>query len=258
MADLVSGQTIRNSHSASALHARLQMGTRAARDTGGRTATPPRKPRRVRDRDVWQVVNQLRGSGSLAEPTLSCDRALRRILSALIESPMHDVQPVRLEAYSDPVLIVRSGPWPLLRALLVKRSQMSQVSTAGSIPPVTLLCHRRDSGAVEDLAQAVGQAIHPLYYPKFEPFNPATLQRVIQSARGPWAATFVLDASRTGRGQGLEHITTALTQNPGERYVWNASGQLFRLHTLRDTLGREEYEIVRRLLRWRAARNAAD
>jgi hypothetical protein len=79
---------------------------------------------------------------------------------------------------------------------------------------------------------------------------------VIQADCGPWVATFVLDASRTGTGHALEHITTALTSVPGEQYVWNGSGQLFRLKSLRDTLGREEYEIVRRLLRWRAARTA--
>jgi len=34
--------------------------------------------------------------------------------------------------------------------------------------------------------------------------------------------------------------------------VWNASGQLFRQLSLLEIVGKERYEIVRRLLRWRA------
>jgi hypothetical protein len=242
-----------NSHSASALHARLQSGTRAARESAGRIAVPAKaRRRRVSDRDAWQLMGRLRGSGSLAEPTLSCDRALRRILYAMIEdSDGHAPQPIPLTPYVAPVLVIRSGPWPLLRAL------MDAMSAAGCTAPVTVLCHRRDDDALAELARVTGREMHPLYYPRFEPFNSATLQRVLDEASGPWAATFVLDASRTGSGHALEHVTTVLSSLPGEHHVWNASGQLLRLRTLRETLGPERYEIVRRLLRWRASRVAA-
>jgi hypothetical protein len=81
---------------------------------------------------------------------------------------------------------------------------------------------------------------------------------VIEAGHGDWRTTFVLDGAKTGAGQALEHLTTRLASRGGALYAWNASGSLFRLRSLRDTLGRERYDLVRRLLRWRASQATSE
>jgi hypothetical protein len=75
---------------------------------------------------------------------------------------------------------------------------------------------------------------------------------MLSADRTDWSATFVLDSARSGTSRALDHVTRTLAAHPGDRYVWNTSGQLFRQLSLVETVGKERYEIVRRLLRWRA------
>jgi hypothetical protein len=242
-----------NARSAAALHARLQEGTRAARatvtDRGGRPAT---RRRPVSDGDVWQVLSHLQLTGGIVEPMLSRDRALRRLVSLLLHESTPAQEPVPLPAVTAPVLVVRSGPWPVLRGLLTRLA----ASTAP--PAVTVLCHRQDAAALDELRPSFQFDLEPLFYPRFGPFHPDTLVRLIDAGPGHWTTTFVLDGSRTGAGQALEHLTTRLASRHSELYVWNASGALFRQRSLRETLGRERYDLVRRLLRWRASQPASD
>lgn len=236
-----------NSHSASALHARLQIGTRRARQLSVPDARPVgRRPARVSEGSIWKLLDHLHVSAAAAGPALSRDLALRRVLIALLEGTTRTDRPVQLQSCEGPILIVRSGPWPLLRAFL------EHLSKWPAVPAAIVLLHRRDGAMLEQMERATNVALRPLFYPRFEPFNPSTLQRVIAADKSKWAASFVLDSSRTGTSRSLDHITRTLASLPGEKYVWNASGNLFQPPSLLETLGRERYEIVRRLLRWRA------
>ncbi len=242
-----------NARSAAALHARLQAGTRAARAVAtGPAVRPARRRRPVGDGDVWRLLSSLQLTGGPVEPMLSRDRALRRLVSLLLHESMPAQEPVPLPALTAPVLIVRSGPWPVLRSLL------EQLAGGPARPAVTVLCHHRDAATLDELRQSLALDLTPLFYPRFGSFHPDTLSRVLDAGQGDWTTTFVLDASRTGAGQALEHLTARLASRRGELYVWNASGSLFRRHSLRETLGRERYELVRRLLRWRASQPPSD
>jgi hypothetical protein len=238
---------IATSQSAAALHARLQAGTRDARQRrAARPAPAASRPRRVDDRAAWQLLAELRGTTTATDPSLSYDRALRRVLAALVAGDDRPEVPLQLEPCSGPVLVVRSGPWPLLEALLSTLAPHAHAE-------IWVLCHRRDEGMLLDTAHKVGVTVRPLCYPRFEPFNPVTLSRVVEGARTPWTAAFVLDGSRTGTGRAVEHVTGALASVKGPTFTWNGAGALYRARSLRDTLGRERYEIVRQLLRWSAA-----
>src|SRR6186997_164173 len=107
-----------NSRSASALHARLQEGTRKARQIAVPPAVAaPRRPRRISEATLWNMLENLRVSGPV-EPAVRRDEALRRVLAALLQSAPRAEQPVPMPSPVGPMLIVRSGPWPLLRALI--------------------------------------------------------------------------------------------------------------------------------------------
>ena len=242
-----------NARSAAALHARLQAGTRAARAEATDPAGHPAQRRRpVSDGEVWQLLSSLQLTGAPVEPTLSRDRALRRLVSLLLHESAPAQTPVPFPMITGPALVVRSGPWPVLRGLL------NQIAASPARPVVTVLCHHRDAAALDELRPGLDLDLEPLFYPRFGPFHPETLARVIDAGGGRWHTTFVLDGSRTGAGQALEHLTTRLAARRGELYVWNAAGSLFRLRSLRDTLGRERYDLVRRLLRWRASQPSSD
>jgi hypothetical protein len=117
---------------------------------------------------------------------------------------------------------------------------------------ITVLCHRRDAAALSALGADLGLELLPLFYPRFEPFTTSTLRRLV--AGGSWRTTFVLDASRTGRGDSLEHVTTAVSSP--NAYVWNGGGMAWRQKTLRERLSREDYALVRGLLRWHTRASA--
>ena len=241
-----------NSHSAAALHARLQSATRDARlmiDDDSRSSSPRR--RRLAAAEPWMLMQSLQQSGGSAERTLSMERALRRVLTSILEEDVDHVH-IRAQAELDtiegPVLVIRSGPWPVLRALLAR------LATNNLAHPISVLCHHRDEGTLATLSApgaGVGLELNPIFYPRFEPFNTSTLRRVI--AGGVWKTTFVLDASKAGRGESLEHITTAVSSD--NAYVWNAGGVAWRQKTLRERLSRENYTLVRGLLRWHARRH---
>ena len=135
----------------------------------------------------------------------------------------------------------------MLRALLAR------LATNELARPITVLCHRRDDVALgRTLRGGLGLEVLPLFYPRFETFNTSTLRRVLSG--GAWRTTFVLDASRTGRGESLEHVTTAVSSK--DACVWNAGGMTWRQRTLRERLSRENYKLVRGLLRWHARRES--
>jgi hypothetical protein len=173
------------------------------------------------------------------------ERALRVVVSGLIESGGASDEGCDLDDVRGPVLIVRSGPWPVLRALL------AALATQPNARPISVLCHKRDAEALARLSDETGLELAPIFYPRFEPFVTATLRRVL--ADGSWATAIVLDASKHGRGLSLEHITSAI--DAPARYVWNASNVAFRLRSLHERLGRERYAVVRGLLRWHAAQS---
>ena len=232
-----------SSHSAAALHARLQAATREARlIIDHESATLPRR-RRLTAGEPWALLRGLQQSGELIDRTLSIERALRRILASLVDEGVQARTQTDIDAVEGPVLVIRSGPWPVLRALLAR------LSTNELARPITVLCHRRDESALAALGADLGLEILPLFYPRFEPFNTSTLRRLV--ADGDWRNTFVLDASRTGRGESLEHVTTALSSR--NAHVWNGAGTTWRQRTLRERLSRENYVLVRGLLRWHAA-----
>jgi hypothetical protein len=242
-----------NARSAAALHARLQEGTRAARAIATAPAgRPVRRRRPVGEGEIWQLLSNLQLTGGPVEPMLSRDRALRRMVSLLLHESTTAQDPVPLPAVTTPVLILRSGPWPVLRSLV------ERLVAGPERPPITVLCHHRDAATLDELRQTLGLDLAPLFYPRFGPFNPDTLVRVIDAAPGGWRTTFILDGSRNGAGQALEHLTARLAPRRGELYVWNAAGSLFRRRSLRETLSRDRYELVRRLLRWRASQPPAD
>jgi hypothetical protein len=242
---MTTGQDAVNSRSASALHARLQEGTRKARQMADLPAVAaPRRQRRINEATLWNLLENLCVSGSV-EPALRRDEALRRVLAALLQAAPRAEQPVPIPSFAGPMLIVRSGPWPLLRALIHELSQEP-------LPELTVLCHRRDQAMLEEVSRSAGLPLRPLFYPKFEPCSPSTLQRMLEADRTDWTATFVLDSAPSGTSRSLDHVTRTLAAQPGDRFVWNASGQLFRQLSLVETVGKERYDIVRRLLRWRA------
>jgi hypothetical protein len=245
---MTASDLIVNTRSASTLHSRLQNGTRKARSVAvpEAQAAPRRTRRRVSESAIWRMFDDLRLSATAKEPAASHDRALRQVLSAMVEGTTRESERVELEPVEGPVLIVRSGPWPVLKAVI------EAIAEWPVVPPITVLCHARDAEMLEALARENRIPLQPLFYPRFEPFNPATLKRMLVSARGRWAATLLLDAARSGTSRSLDHITRTVASQPGEKYVWNASGQIYRPLSLLETLGRERYEIVRRLLRWRA------
>jgi hypothetical protein len=175
------------------------------------------------------------------------ERAVRLVLSGLIDDAgAHDV-PCGLDDVRGPVLIVRSGPWPVLRTLL------AALATQPNARPMSVLCHTRDDETLARVSGETGLALTPVFYPRFEPFVTATLRRLL--ADGGWATAIVLDGSKHGRGLSLEHITSAI--DAPARYVWNGSNAAFRLRSLQERLGRERYAVVRGLLRWYAAQDAA-
>lgn len=156
---------------------------------------------------------------------------------------------VGIDTVEGPVLVIRSAPWPVLRAILAR------LATNELAREITVLCHRRDESALAALSArgaGLGLEILPLFYPRFETFNTSTLRRVLSG--GAWRTTFVLDASRTGRGESLEHVTTVVSSP--HAYVWNAGGMTWRQRTLHERLSRENYKLVRGLLRWHARRES--
>jgi hypothetical protein len=254
---MIDGQPVasQNSHSAAALHARLQAATRDARliiDQESRALSPRR--RRLTAAEPWALIQTLQQSGASVDRTLSMERALRRVLASVLEEDVEGVKATHtdIDTVEGPVLVIRSGPWPVLRALLAR------LATNERARPITVLCHRRDESALAAVGAygapggGLGLEILPLFYPRFEPFNTSTLRRVI--AGGAWRTTFVLDGSKTGRGESLEHVTTAVSSR--NAYVWNAGGMTWRQRTLRERLSRENYALVRGLLRWHACRKA--
>jgi hypothetical protein len=235
------GLTQRNSQSASTLHLRLQAATRAARADAAHTATTNVRPRRrLSAAEPWKFLETLRGSSAALDSSLSSDRAVRRILAGLLHEDGPPDSPCDLDDIQGPVLIIRSGPWPVLRTLL------DALTIRNEARPISVLCHKRDADALARLAEETGLVLEPVFYPRFEPFVTTTLQRLLSG--GPWISTFVLDASKHGRGHSLEHITTAVGSRV--RFVWNGSGQAFRQRSLRERLGREKYALVKGLLRW--------
>ncbi len=238
----------RDSHSAAALHARLQTATREARQaaTASLSGPTPRR-RRLSAAEPWAMLQALQALAP-AERTLSIDRAMRRLVDALLRDGGQASTEVSLDIVRGPVLVIRSGPWPVLRALLTRLS--SNQSLHGQ--PITVLCHHRDAAPLAALAGDVALDLRPLHYPRFEAFNPATLRQLLEG--GTWNTTIVLDAARDGRGDALEHVTTALR---ARRFlVWNAGGTSWQQRTLRSRLGREQYALLRGLLRWHARRLA--
>jgi len=234
-----------DSHSAAALHRRLQEATRLAQleDTVG--AGQPARARRRSPARSWSLLQSLPAPGGVQPLRAEQERALRLVLSGLLESGGAPEVPCGLAGLRGPVLIVRSGPWPLLRALL---GALAAQPHAG---PFSVLCHVRDAATLASLGRETGLELTPVFYPRFEPFVTATLRRVL--ADGGWETAFVLDASKHGRGLPLEHVTSALDPVT-TTYVWNGANAAFRLRPLRERLGRERYALVRGLLRWHAAR----
>jgi hypothetical protein len=236
-----------DSSSASALHERLQQATRAARIAPVTRARPAARRRRVPAAATWSLLHSLPARSSLAGRSRGeQERAVRMVLSGLIESAGANDVACRLDDVQGPVLVVRSGPWPVLRALL------DRLAAQPSARPISVLCHTRDAETLAALARDIGLDLAPVCYPRFEPFVTATLRRLV--ADGDWATAIVLDGSKHGRGLALEHVTSAI--DAPACHVWNASNTAFRLRSLRERLGRERYAIVRGLLRWHASQEA--
>jgi hypothetical protein len=238
-----------NSDSAAALHARLQAATRDARAIIDQEAlsSPPR--RRLTAGEPWALLQTLRQSGGSVDRTLSVERAIRRVLASILEEGDEGVQArsqTDIDTVEGPILVIRSASWPVLRALLAR------LATNELARPITVLCHRRDESALGALGAGLELELLPLFYPRFETFNTSTLRRVLSG--GAWQTTFVLDASRTGRGESLEHVTTVVSSP--HACVWNAGGMAWRQRTLGERLSREHYKLLRGLLRWHARREA--
>jgi hypothetical protein len=239
---------LQNSHSAAALHALLQAATREARSNVDReSASSSTARRRLTAAEPWALMQSLLRSAAPGDRSLSIERALQRVLASLLEEGLQEKTQADIDAVGGPVLVIRSGPWPVLRALLVRLSAQEHAR------PITVLCHRRDESGLAALAADLGLELQPLFYPRFEPFNTSTVRRLV--ANGPWRSTFVLDGSNTGRGESLEHVTTALDSQGA--HVWNAGGTTWRQRTLKERLSRENYALVRGLLRWHARRGPA-
>ena len=240
-------RTPRNSQSAWALHTRLQTATRSARTDAERRATPvTQSHRRLENGAPWALLETLQVSRGGLDPSFSQDHALRQVLVSLLEDDAASDVPCGLEDIEGHVLIVRSGPWPVLRTLL------DALASRKDAVAISVLCHERDADTLKRLAEEMELELEPVFYPRFEPFVTATLRRLL--AGGRWTSTIVLDASKHGRGHALEHVTAAVTSRI--RFVWNGSGKAFRQRSLRERLGREKYALVRGLLRWRAANPA--
>jgi hypothetical protein len=240
--------TVIDSHSASALHKRLQDATRAAL-TEARPDAPPAAPaRRLPAAALWGLLQSMQlTSGNAGPSPADQEQAVRLVLSRLLQSGGANDVPCGLDGVEGPVLIVRSGPWPVLRTLLDALAKQPRAT------PICVLCHTRDAQTLARLGEDTHLDLTPLLYPRFEPFVTATLRRVL--ADGRWGAAFVLDASKNGRGLSLEHVTSAL--DAPAIYVWNGSNAAFRLRSLRERLGREKYAVVRGLLRWHASQTGA-
>jgi hypothetical protein len=235
-----------DSSSASVLHERLQQATRAARMAPTLNPQSAARARRRSDAKAWSLLQWIPMTpGSAAKSRAERERAVRLILSGLIESGGANDVACDLADVRGPVLVVRSGPWPVLRALL------TTLATQPNARPISVLCHTRDAETLARLSVETGLELAPIFYPRFEPFVTATLRRVLVD--GAWSTAIVLDGSKHGRGLSLEHITSAL--DAPTRYVWNASNAAFRLRSLRERLGRENYAVVRGLLRWHAAQD---
>ncbi len=231
----------RDSHSAAALHARMRAATLTARSEAS-TASALTRParRRLGSAPPWARLQGLRISRGTVDRTLSMDAALRRILAALLERATGASERVTLEGIDGPILVVRSGPWPVLQALLAR------LAASASRQSITVLCHRRDESTLNELSRLLDLDIQTLLYPRFEPFNTTTLRGLLRPAT--WGTTLVLDASIAGQGESLQHVMEALPG--GEVYVWNADSVAWRQRPLRQRLSREEYALVRGLLRW--------
>lgn len=240
-----------NAEQAFVLHSRLQEATRAARQMDDAAATPSRTRRaRVSEADAWRLLGTLSGPGQFADSNLSLDRALGRVLSEVLTRSTSTVRPVDLTPPDGPVLIVRSGPWPVLRTLV------ERLATLAHDDAIVVVCHQQDGPALDELARATGVPLTPAFYPRFEPFNPGRLSDLMTRLEHRWSAAFVLDGAKHGTGRALEHITSAVAALTCDKYVWNQSAQVYRMHGLREALGREGYALVRGLLRWRAQQPA--
>lgn len=237
-----------DSHSASALHKRLRDATRAAqaqvvKDKQEEVRPAARVRRRLSAAASWNLLQWTHvAPGGAAPSREQQEHAVRHVLAWLLESAGENDVPYSLDGVEGPVLIVRSGPWPVLRTLLDVLAKQPQAR------PISVLCHTRDADGLARLAEETDLEIAPIFYPRFEPFVTARLRRVL--ADGVWATAFVLEASKHGRGLSLEHITSAL--DAAAICVWNGSNTAFRLRSLRERLGREKYATVRSLLRWHA------
>jgi hypothetical protein len=244
-----------DSHSASALHKRLRDATHAALveeakpEVEARPATTvgvARARRRQSAAASWSLLNWMHVAPDCA-PRSSAEQehAVRLVLCGLLKSGVENDVPFSFEGMEEgPVLIVRSGPWPLLRTLLDALAEQPQAR------PISVLCHARDTDGLAQLAEATGLELTPIIYPRFELFETAILRRAL--ADGVWTTAFVLDTSKHGRGWSLEHVTSAL--DAAAICVWNGSNTAFRLRSLRERLGRQKYAAVRCVLRWHASK----
>lgn len=234
-----------DSQTASGLHARLRAATIEARTTAAAVGTSPRarSSRRLAPGAEWTLLSALRRDGAL-DSTLSADRAVRRVLAELMTDAGPDVEPASLDQLDTPPVIVRSGPWPVLRLLL------QHLPASVRTEPVTVLVHARDVEALNSLGADLGLTLVPLTYPRFEPFRTSVLQRLLATV--PCTRLIVLDAATTGRGDALEHVIASAPH--ADICVWNGGGHLLRRRPLDERLPREDYAAVRALLRWRTAR----
>lgn len=232
----------RNSQDTAALHARMRAATLAARSVVETPVSSRRVRRRLTAAAPWTLLPSMRSSRSTIDPTLPLEVALQRVFAALLEAAPQVEEQVSVDLVEGPVLVIRSGPWPVLHALLAR------LAACKLAHPVTVLCHRRDESTLTELSRTLGLELSSLLYPRFEPFRTSTLRSLVGATR--WRATFVLDPSRSGRGESLEHIIQAISGR--DVCVWNADGLAWRQRSLRERLTREEYGIVRGLLRWSA------
>jgi hypothetical protein len=183
-----------------------------------------------------------RNARLLGYDRLSAERSVHHLVWLLAGNPQPPINCLMPTGTLQRVLVIRSAPMLLLERLIGEIHQHNPGCA------ITVLCHRGD---VETVARIPGQAAQPpLIYPRFEPYNPATLAQLLSTLAPDWDAIFTLDNNPGGRGSALSHIWAAFEDNStSPRYTFNSSGALYVDPPLQDD-NRPETRLARELLEW--------
>lgn len=155
------------------------------------------------------------------------DRAVRRLLvQCLVDHQAGGGSSFPESSVLERVFILRSGGMHVLNRLFDRLRQVRGDAM------VHMLCHKKDIKAISDLWPKRNLQFHP--YPRLEPFDTATLSRLVTEVPAEVQTAFYLDNDPHGMGAAVAHVGQALTSRGFQRlYVFNESAHVHEPHAAR-------------------------